>query len=91
MTNYPYVVYYGTTLDEDFEKGFEIYSDILLNPTFPVEGFKEEIEVICAELKEWKDDSNQFCEDSMFYNGFDKRRIKNLIIGTEESPFVPSP
>lgn len=85
MTNYPYVVYYGTTLDEDFEKGFEIYSDILLNPTFPVEGFKEEIDVISAELKEWKDDSNQFCEDSMLYNGFNKRRIKNLIIGTEES------
>ncbi|MBZ9688128.1 insulinase family protein [Clostridium estertheticum] len=85
MTNYPYAVYYGTTLDEDFEKGFEIYSDILLNPTFPVEGFKEEIDVISAELKEWKDDSNQFCEDSMLYNGFNVRRIKNLIIGTEES------
>jgi predicted Zn-dependent peptidase len=52
MTNYPYAVYYGTTLDEDFEKGLEIYSDILLNPTFPTEGFKEEIDVICAELKE---------------------------------------
>ncbi|MBW9169966.1 insulinase family protein [Clostridium estertheticum] len=85
MTNYPYVVYYGTTLDEDFEKGFEIYSDIILNPCFSQKGFYEEIEVICAELKEWKDDSNQFCEDSMFYNGFEKRRIKDLIIGTEES------
>nr|WP_246578132.1 pitrilysin family protein [Clostridium frigoris] len=85
MTNYPYVVYYGTTLDEDFEKGFEIYSDILLNPSFKNEGFCEEIEVICAELKEWKDDLYQFCEDSMFYNGFEKRRIKNLIIGTQES------
>ncbi|MCB2297226.1 M16 family metallopeptidase [Clostridium tagluense] len=85
MTNYPYAVYYGTTLDEDFEKGFEIYSDIILNPTFPVDGFKEEIDVISAELKEWKDDSSQFCEDSMLYNGFNKRRIKNLIIGTEES------
>ncbi|MBZ9636057.1 M16 family metallopeptidase [Clostridium sp. FP1] len=85
MTNYPYAVYYGTTLDEDFEKGFEIYSDIILNPTFPGSGFKEEIDVISAELKEWKDDSSQFCEDSMLYNGFNKRRIKNLIIGTEES------
>ena len=85
MTNYPYVVYYGTTLDEDFEKGLEIYSDILLNPSFPVHGFKEEIEVISAELKEWKDDLYQFCEDSMLYNAFNNRRIKNLIIGTEES------
>jgi len=85
MTNYPYVVYYGTTLDEDFEKGFEIYSDILSKPSFGVQGFKEEIEVICEELKEWKDDLYQFCEDSMLFNGFKKRRIKNLIIGTEES------
>ena len=85
MTNYPYVVYYGTTLDEDFEKGFEIYADILLRPSFPKCGFKEEIEVISAELKEWKDDLYQFCEDSMLYNGFKKQRIKNLIIGTEES------
>lgn len=85
MTNYPYVVYYGTTLDEDFEKGVAIYSDILLNPSFPVEGFKEEIEVISAELLEWKDDLYQFCEDSMLYNGFKKRRIKDLIIGTNES------
>lgn len=85
MTNYPYVVYYGTTLEEDFEKGFDIYCDILLNPSFPVHGFKEEIEVICEELKEWKDDLYQFCEDTMLYNAFNKRRIKNLIIGTEES------
>ena len=85
MTNYPYVVYYGTTLDEDFEKGFEIYADILMNPSFPINGFKEEIEVICEELKEWRDDSAQFCEDTMFYNGFENRRIRNLIIGTEES------
>jgi len=85
MTNYPYVVYYGTSLDEDFEKGFEIYTDIILKPLFPVNGFKEEIEVINEELKEWKDDSSQFCEDSMFYNGFENRRIKNLIIGTQES------
>jgi len=85
MTNYPYVVYYGTTLDEDFEKGFEIYADILTNPSFPSQGFKEEIEVICEELKEWKDDIHQSCEDSMLYNGFENRRIKNLIIGTKES------
>jgi len=50
-----------------------------------VKGFKEEIEVICEELKEWKDDLYQFCEDSMLYNGFENRRIKNLIIGTQES------
>lgn len=85
MTNYPYAIYYGTTLSSDFEKGFEIYSDILLNPTFPEYGFREEINIILEELKEWKDDPYQECEDEILKNSFKKRRIKDLIIGTEEN------
>jgi len=85
MTNYPYVIYYGTTLSNEFNKGFEIYSDILLNPIFPLEGFKEEINIILEELKEWKDDPYQECEDELFFNSFEQRRIKNLIIGSKES------
>lgn len=84
MTNYPYVVYYGTCLSEDFKKGLEVYSDLILNPTFPAEGFKEEIKVILEELKEWSDDLSQHCEDLLFYNTFASQRIKNLIIGKEE-------
>lgn len=85
MTNYPYVVYYATCLSEDFHNAFQLYSDIVINPIFPEEGFKEEIDVICQELREWKDDVAQFCEDELFYNSFNNRRIKDLIIGTEES------
>ncbi|MCY6960079.1 M16 family metallopeptidase [Clostridium brassicae] len=85
MTNYPYVIYYGTTMSSDFEKGFEVYSDIILNPLFNEEGFNEEKAVILEELKEWKDDTYQNCEDELFYNAFNKRRIKNLIIGTEKN------
>lgn len=85
MTNFPYVVYYGTLLSQDFEEGFELFSDILLNPIFPEKGFKEEIEVIIEELKEWKEDTYQFCEDELFYNAFNKRRIKERIIGSEEN------
>ncbi|WMJ82167.1 pitrilysin family protein [Clostridium sp. MB40-C1] len=85
MTNYPYVIYYGTSMSSDFEEGFETYSDIILNPLFNEEGFKEEKAVILEELKEWKDDTYQNCEDELFYNSFNKRRIKNLIIGTEKS------
>ncbi|ERI90892.1 peptidase M16 inactive domain protein [Clostridiales bacterium oral taxon 876 str. F0540] len=85
MTNYPYCIYYGTTLSDDFHKGFELYSDIILNPSFPEEGFKEEINIILEELIEWKDDVSQHCEDMLFHNAFNQRRIKNLIIGTEKS------
>jgi len=82
MTNYPYVIYYGTTLSKDFEKGLELYSDIILNPAFREEGFSEEMNVICEELREWEDDLNQYCEDRLFFNSFNKRRLKVRIIGS---------
>lgn len=85
MTNYPYVIYYGTLLSEDFEEGLEIFSDIIINPTFKENGFKEEMDVIKEELKEWDEEVEQYCEDQLFLNTFKERRIKYPIIGTEES------
>lgn len=85
MTNYPYVIYYGTLLNEDLNSGVELFSDIILNPEFDEKGFKEEMEVIKEELDEWDEEIEQFCEDKLFYNIFNKRRIKNPIIGTKES------
>lgn len=85
MTNFPYAIYYGTTLSKDFSKGLNIYGDIIINPIFPSSGFGEEMSIVLEELKEWKDDPYQYLEDSLFFNAFKKRRIKNIIIGTEES------
>ena len=85
MTNYPYVIYYGTLLNEDLEKGIELFADILLNPEFDECGFKEEMEVIKEELEEWDEEVEQFCEDKLFYNIYKKKRIKYPIIGTIES------
>jgi predicted Zn-dependent peptidase len=85
MTNYPYVIYYGTLLKYDLEKGIELLSDIIINPIFPENGFKEEMTVIKEELKEWDEELEQYCEDKLFFNCFDNRRIKYPIIGTEES------
>ncbi|MGL4774249.1 MAG: M16 family metallopeptidase [Clostridium sp.] len=85
MTNYPYVIYYGTLLGEDFKEGVEIFSDIIMNPTFKEDGFKEEMNVIKEELKEWDEELEQFCEDKLFLNSFENRRIKYPIIGEENS------
>lgn len=85
MTNYPYVVFYGTLLNEDLSKGLEIFSDILLNPVFTEEGFKEEMEVIKQELKEWDEELDQYTEDKLYLNCMRGRRIQYPIIGTEES------
>lgn len=83
MTNYPYVVYYGTCLNEDLKDGAALLGDVVMNPSFPEEGFKEEMNVIKEELKDWQDDLAQHCEDMLFYNAFNDRRIKELIIGDE--------
>lgn len=85
MTNYPYVVFYGTLLSEDLKKGLDLFSDILLAPVFTEEGFNEEMEVIKQELKEWDEDLEQYTEDKLYYNCMENRRIKYPIIGTEES------
>ncbi len=86
MTNYPYVIYYGTLLNEDLDYGLDLFSDIIINPTFKTAGFKEEINVIMEELNEWDEDLQQFCEDKLFFNSFtNNRRIKYPIIGTKES------
>lgn len=85
MTNFPYAIYYGTSLSNDFERGFELFNDIILNPSLNENGFNEEISVIREELKEWKDDIYRFLEDELLYNSFSKRRIKYPIIGTKDS------
>ncbi|MGG7096418.1 M16 family metallopeptidase [Clostridium sardiniense] len=85
MTNYPYVIYYGTLLGEDLERGIELFSDIIINPSFKNDGFKEEISVIVEELKEWDEDLEQYLEDKLFLNAFESRRIKYPIIGTFNS------
>ncbi|AOR24377.1 M16 family metallopeptidase [Clostridium taeniosporum] len=84
MTNYPYVIYYGTLLSEELEKGLEIFSDIIINPQFIEEGFKEEMNVIIEELNEWDEEVEQYCEDKLFFNSFENRRIKYPIIGVQE-------
>ena len=84
MTNYPYVIYYGTLLGGDLKKGVELLSDIVVNPRFNEDGFKEEMDVIKEELKEWDEELEQYCEDKLFLNSFNNRRIKYPIIGTKE-------
>ena len=84
MTNYPYVVFYGTLLKEDFEDGLDLFSDILINPAFKEEGFKEEMDVIKQELKEWDEELDQYCEDKLLFNCCNNR-LKYPIIGRQDT------
>ena len=84
MTNYSYVAYYGTTFNEDFKKGIELYSDILLNPTFPVEKLNREKNIIYTEIDEWLQNEKLKSESILFSKIFDSR-LQNIIHGTKES------
>ncbi|MBE6047978.1 MAG: insulinase family protein [Clostridium sp.] len=84
MTNYPYVIFYGSLLREDFEKGLDLFSDILINPSFKEEGFKEEMDVIKQELKEWDEELEQYCEDKLLFNCCNNR-LKYPIIGRQDT------
>ena len=84
MTNYPYVIYYGSLLSEDIEEGVELFSDILINPTFTEEAFYEEMKVVVQELQEWDSDLEQYCEDKLFFNSINNR-LKYPIIGKKST------
>lgn len=85
MTNYSYVIYYGTLLNEDLQEGLDVLSDIIINPVFDKKDFEDEMAVIKEELNEWDEELEQYCEDKLFLNTFKERRIKYPIIGTKES------
>lgn len=85
MTNFSYVIFYGTLLTSDFGSGLELYSDIVINPLFSLDGFKEEMNVIKEEYNEWMDDTYKNVEASLFKNAFQKRRIRELIIGNKDN------
>lgn len=85
MTNYPYVIYYGTCLSSDFQKALELFLEILTNPCFTQKGLQEEKSIILEELKEWQDDLMQYGEDMLLFNSFHNKRIRERIIGTNQS------
>ena len=85
MTNFPYAIYYGVTANDDFKDGFDLYSDIVLNPSFTEIGFKEEMSIIKEESKEWSEDLEQYCEDLLLASAFKEERINKIIIGSENN------
>ena len=81
-SNDGYVVQYGkldiTFYRDDIRK--HLHVPTLTNISFSI----EEKKVILEELKEWKDDPYQHCEDELLRNSFSASRKKELIIGNEE-------
>lgn len=83
-TDYISTVYSITCLDEEFEKGIELLSDMFLNSSFDEKEMKKEKGVVLSEIKSDKDDIEDLSISRTHEYAFDKSALKNSIAGTEE-------
>lgn len=83
-TDYISTVYSITCLDEEFEKGIELLSDMILNSSFDEKEMKKEKGVVLSEIKSDKDDIEDLSISRTHEYAFHKSALKNSIAGTEE-------
>ncbi|MFN3396726.1 MAG: M16 family metallopeptidase, partial [Thermodesulfovibrionales bacterium] len=74
-----------SVLKKDIDTGFEIFSDILLNPTFPEEEIKRKKDIIIGSLRQSEEDPS-FVVDRVFRKEvYGDHPYGRLITGTEET------
>ncbi|MDM0614260.1 MAG: pitrilysin family protein [Clostridium perfringens] len=83
-TDYISTVYSITCLDEEFENGIELLSDMVLNSSFDEKEMKKEKGVVLSEIKSDKDDIEDLSISRTHEYAFDKSALRNSIAGTEE-------
>lgn len=83
-TDYISTVYSITCLDEEFEKGIELLSDMVLNSSFNEKEMKKEKGVVLSEIKSDKDDIEDLSISRTHEYAFHKSALRNSIAGTEE-------
>lgn len=76
--------YYLSVMEENFEAGFELLSDIYLNATFPEDEFEKEKTVILSEIRRYEDDPPTFISD-LAVDYYCQNGLAHKVIGTYES------
>lgn len=72
-------------LKKDLEKGFEIFSDVLINPTFPEEELKRKKELLKGSLKQREEDPSFLASRAFIKEVFGSHPYGRLITGTIET------
>jgi predicted Zn-dependent peptidase len=83
-TGHDHTNYHITVLQENFEKGFELLSDIYLNATFPADELEKERTVILSEMRRYDDDPGSYLSDRAVED-FCENGLAHKVIGTEIS------
>lgn len=74
-----------SVLKKDIEKGFEIFSDIILNPVFPQEELNRKRELIKGSLKQKEEDPYFLAERSFKKEVFGEHPYGRLVEGSAET------
>lgn len=84
FTSREYTCLYLKVIDEYFEKGLDIVSDIILNPLFPPEEIERERQVILEEIKMYKDTPEEVVHDLMIETCFEGSSLAYNVLGQEK-------
>ena len=76
--------YYLSVMEENFEKGFELLSDIYLNASFPEDEMEKERTVILSEIRRYEDDPSTYISD-ICVDHYCKNGLAHKVSGTIES------
>jgi zinc protease len=72
-------------LKKDLEKGFEIFSDVLINPIFPEEELKRKKELLKGSLRQTEEDPSFLASRAFIKEVFGSHPYGRLITGTIET------
>lgn len=71
-------------LSENFEKCFEIYSDMVLHPKFVKEEMDKERNVVIEEMKKYEDDPSDVMLEAVYKSYYDGTSLAHDVLGNEE-------
>src|SRR5262245_28182663 len=85
FTDKEYVGFYAKVLDEHLGRGFELLSDIVLNPTFPAAEVERERNVIFEEIAMVEDSPQELIQEMFVERFWEGHPLGRPIAGTKES------
>lgn len=76
---------YSIFLESDFERAFELLSDLVFHSTFPEKEVEKEVEVIREEIHSYEDNPSELIYDEFENLLFEGQDLGHHILGTPES------
>jgi len=84
-TSSEYTLFYVKLLSKHAEKGFDVLSDILINPLFKKELLERERKVIMEEIHEYYDTPQDICQSEALRSIWGDNPVANNPLGEEKS------